>query len=134
MNELIICSGPVIIKDGKVLLIKEKKGNEITPWFFPGGKVEKTDESLEETCKREAREEVGLNIKIIKQLPTLDDKDKDGNKIKLVHYLCSASGTIKPGPTIVEWNWFDINNLPDNCANNVCEIVSNLNNTNAYGH
>jgi len=120
--DLIICSGPVIIEDNKVLLIKEKKGENITPWLFPGGKVEDTDKDLESACARETKEEVGCDIEIIKQLETLNDT-VNNTEVILHHFLCKRIGKIIPGETIVEWNWFDINNIPDDCADNVVQII-----------
>jgi 8-oxo-dGTP diphosphatase len=122
IEEAIICSGPVIIENSKVLLIKEQKSYGITPWFFPGGKIE-GNETSEEACIRETREEVGLNIKILKQLPTLTDYDNKGNKLILFHFLAKANGQITPGPTIAQWNWFDIKHLPTDCAQNVKKII-----------
>lgn len=118
----IICSGPVIIENSKVLLIKETKSYGITPWFFPGGKIE-GNETYEQACIRETREEVGLNIKILKQLPTLTDYDNKGKKLILVHFLAKASGQITPGSTIIKWGWFDVEHLPNDCAKNVREII-----------
>lgn len=122
----IICSGPVIIENEKVLLIKEKKMGGITPWFFPGGKI-KTGENLEQACGRETKEEIGVEIEIIGQLETLTDSghDQTDNEIILYHFLAKRSGAIKPGPTITEWGWYDINNLPDDCADNVKQIINN---------
>lgn len=122
----IICSGPVIIEDNKVLLIKEKKGDKITPWFFPGGKVENSDKNLEDTCRRETKEEIGTEIEIIKKLKTLEDTTEDNKKVILHHYLAKRTGDIIPGETIIEWDWFDINNLPNDCAENVYQIISDL--------
>lgn len=124
-NQRIICSGPVIIEDNKVLLVKEQKSYGITPWLFPGGKAEPGETNPIETCKREVKEELGIEIDIIKQLPTLEASSWRGlNKIyTLYHYLAKRIGDIKPGDDIVEWNWFDINNLPADCNSNVYKII-----------
>ncbi|OGH74080.1 MAG: hypothetical protein A3C90_02215 [Candidatus Magasanikbacteria bacterium RIFCSPHIGHO2_02_FULL_51_14] len=119
----IIVSGPVIIEDGKVLLNKEKKGDKIGPWFFPGGIVEESDASLEAACKREAKEELGIDLEIIKQMRTTYRTISDSAKVTLHHFLAQRTGDIIPGDITVEWGWFDINNLPDNCAPNVYEIL-----------
>lgn len=122
-NNSIIASGPVIIEDGKVLLNKEIKESGITPWFFPGGEVEDFDKSLVEACKREAKEEVGIDVEIIRPLDTLLHKKSDGSVVILVHYLAKRIGEIKKGDNIAEVAWHDINNLPEDCANNVKEII-----------
>ena len=55
----IIAAGPVIIENEKVLLNKEQKDYGITRWLFPGGKKE-NNETPEETCTREVKEEIGF--------------------------------------------------------------------------
>lgn len=52
--------GCIVIKDNKVLLIKQVTGN----WGFPKGHVEK-DETEYETALREVKEETNLDVKII---------------------------------------------------------------------
>lgn len=129
----IVAAGPVIIEDGKVLLnreIKHNQDNKESKFFmFPGGTVEDFEPDLEETAKKEAKEELGINIEIIKPLRTLlvSRADNDGTAI-LVHFLAKRIGEINPGPETVEWDWFDINNLPDNCADNVYEIIEDYKN------
>lgn len=48
------------IADGKVLLAMKKRGFGAGKWNGPGGKVE-PDESIEEACRRETREETGFD-------------------------------------------------------------------------
>ena len=125
--ETIIASGPVIIENGKVLLNREiKTDGEPSPLFmFPGGTVENFYLTLEETARREVKEEMGIEIEIIKSLRTLIVKRPDKDRLAvLVHYLAKRIGEIKPGPETVEWDWFDINNLPDNCTENVKIIIN----------
>lgn len=118
-----IASGPVIIEADKVLLNKEKKGWGTTPWMFPGGEVEDFDKTLEEACQREVGEEMSIQVEIIKPLkPIMFYKDR--KVILLIHYLAKRIGEIKPGKDIVEWDWFDINNLPEDCAPNVYEVIN----------
>lgn len=123
--ETIIASGPVIIENNKVLLNKEKKDYGITNWLFPGGKAEEGETDLEAICRREVKEEMGIEIEIIKQLKTIE-REKDGKKYILHHYLAERFSEIKPGKGVVEWDWHDINNLPTDCAPNVYEIIEDL--------
>jgi len=111
------------LKNRKVLLDREKKSSGITPWVFPGGEVEAFDKSLEETCAREVKEELGIEIEIIKPLkPIL--LYKNNKVIILIHYLAKRIGEITPGDDIAEWNWFPIDNLPENTMANVIEVIS----------
>jgi len=124
----IVASGPVIIENGKVLLNQEKKPYGSSLFMFPGGMVENFDLPLEETCHREVKEEMGIDVKIIRPLPTMIVKrpDTEDQYAILVHFLAERIGEINPGPETIAWDWFDINNLPDNCAPNVYEIIKGL--------
>lgn len=124
----IIASGPVIIENKKVLLNKERKDYGITPWLFPGGKAEEGETNLETICRREVKEEMGIEIEIIKQLHTIEaidffDKNK---KYILHHFLAKRIGDITIGDDVVEYGWFDINNLPADCSPNVYEIIADF--------
>lgn len=119
-KEIVIVSGPVIIEDNKVLL--NKHGND-NFWKFCGGRVEDFSElSLEEHAKREVKEEMGIDIEIIKPLKPIM-VEVDGKLVILIHYLANRVGEIKPGPDIKEWKWFDIGNLPPDCAPNIRPII-----------
>lgn len=57
-------SGCVIINEGRILLLLKKKHNH---YELPGGKFEE-GETIEETALREAREEIGCEVKLIKYI------------------------------------------------------------------
>ena len=60
----------IIIKDNKLLVFfrrKKKNGKEIIYYAIPGGHLE-DGETLEETCIREIKEELNLDIEIIDYL------------------------------------------------------------------
>lgn len=121
----IIVSGPVIIEEGKVLLNKEKKESGITPWLFPGGTVESFDISLQDTCKREVKEEMGIDIEILAPLMPILHTD-NGRLVILIHFLAQRIGEVTPGENIVEWAWHDIKDLPPDCAPNVSEVINDI--------
>jgi len=50
----------VIIHEGKLLLVNTRTSRK---WFFPGGGVE-IGETLEETVKREVKEETGIEVEV----------------------------------------------------------------------
>ncbi len=116
---IIVASGPVIIEDGKVLL--NKHGDD-SFWKFVGGRAEQTDISLEEVAKREVMEEMGLAVDIIRPLKPMmiDMPDK---VVILIHYLATRKGEITPGADIREWEWFDVHNLPADCAPNIAPVI-----------
>lgn len=124
----IIASGPVILENGQILLNRERKTDgSISSWMFPGGEVENFDQSLEDACRREVKEEMGIEVEIIKPLRTIMIKQND-RVIILVHFLAKRVGEIKPGPDTAQWDWHDINNLPADCAPNVHQIIQDIKN------
>ncbi|MES2630822.1 MAG: NUDIX hydrolase [Patescibacteria group bacterium] len=69
MSELRHIALGVIVKDGKVLVVRRQKterglNNETLTWVFPGGKVE-DNETVLESVVREVLEETGYNVKTI---------------------------------------------------------------------
>lgn len=121
MLKIIIASGPVIVENNKVLL--NKHGDDDF-WKFCGGRVEDFEIDLEETAKREVKEEMGLEIEILNDLPYFfyTKKEKDGEKISvvLVHFLAKRLSEIKPDDDIKEWAWLDLDSLEkENLAPNV---------------
>ncbi|MDI6781250.1 MAG: NUDIX hydrolase [bacterium] len=51
-----------ILKDGKILMVRHKKGDK-KYWLLPGGRIE-YGETMIETLKREMIEETGLKINV----------------------------------------------------------------------
>ncbi|MDD5012247.1 MAG: NUDIX hydrolase [Candidatus Nanoarchaeia archaeon] len=84
----IIASGPVIVCDNRLLVTLDKKDNF---YKLPGGTVKGKD-SLEETCRRELKEETGFECRILKKLHTMklnkNPSTKEKMKIELHHYKC----------------------------------------------
>jgi 8-oxo-dGTP diphosphatase len=109
----IIASGPVIIEQGNLLVVKEDKDNF---YKLPGGTVEQ-GEDLEETCHREVKEEIGGEIDIIKALsPDILWKNPRTDEemcVVLIHYLAELKnkGEIKPIPPIKEILWLDVEEI-----------------------
>ena len=124
-NNVVIASGPVIIKDNKVLL---NKHGESDLWKFPGGDITQAAGSLEEWTAKKVKEEMGLVIKITKPLKPMVLWQED-EVIILIHYLAeSVSEEIKPAKYIKEYDWLDIDNLPDDCSPNIKPIIDEYKN------
>ena len=83
MQKIIIVSGPVIVENGKVLLCKH---GDTSFWKFCGGQVENFDTDLIENTKREAKEEVGLEIEIIDKIPFIfySRQEKSGKIVDII--------------------------------------------------
>ncbi len=86
----------VISRNGKFLIAKRTPDNKIQPgkWEFPGGKIE-NGETAEDALKREIKEELGIEIEIMKKLITVDVAHS-GNEYKLICFLARhTSGEAK---------------------------------------
>jgi 8-oxo-dGTP pyrophosphatase MutT (NUDIX family) len=134
MFKTMVASGPVIIqkRDGKLCTLLVKHGNKPVnklKWKFCGGKLLK-GMSLKENAIREAKEEIGVNVKIIGELPTMalwQEKPESGKEIPdliiLVHYLAEINKEPVKGREILAIRWFAINDLPKDCATNIGPII-----------
>lgn len=93
MKEL-IASGPVIIRDGKLLVTKDQKDDF---YKIPGGTLEE-GESLEGCALREFPQETGFKCKLIRKLSTMELTKRPGKgekiKISLHHYLAELISPI----------------------------------------
>jgi len=113
----------VIIQDNRILTIKRTKPEELF-WCCPGGEVE-VGESKEIALKREIKEELGVEIKILKLLTELASQKPETKGQLEYFYLCEivggdlGSGT---GPEYqkdsgyvgrYELEWLSIIDLPD---------------------
>lgn len=80
---------------GGIVLIERK--NEPHGWALPGGFAE-YGESLEQTAIREAREETGLNIRLVGQLHTYSEPGRDPRlHTTSTVFIATAEGEPKAG-------------------------------------
>jgi len=129
MQNIIIASGPVIVENNKVLLVKHNDDF----YKFCGGKTEKT-ENLLKAAKREAKEELGIKIEAVNNIPFIMYSKKEINKkefdVILVHYLSKIidNKEIKPGKDITEYIWLDLDRLENyNLAPNIIPALKHFN-------
>ncbi len=126
-KKIIIASGPVIVEEGAVLL---NKHGDTAFWKFCGGKVEDYNFDLIENAKREAKEEMGIEINILNNEPFITFTRKETQEgmvdIILAHFLAERVGEIKPGADIREWAWHKLENLPDDLGPNIIPALKHF--------
>lgn len=127
MSRIIIASGPVIVEGRKILV---NKHGDTAFWKFCGGRVEDFDQTLWEAAKREAKEEVGVDLEILDPVPfvmhTSKHTDQGPVDAILVHFLARRIGEAKPGPDIREIAWLDIDALPDDIGPNILPALKHF--------
>ena len=90
----LVSVGGVVIRGGRVVLIR--RGNEPRKgeWSIPGGKLE-LGETLAEGVRREVREETGLDVEVVGLIEALERvyRDAEGRvrfHYVILDYLCRA--------------------------------------------
>jgi 8-oxo-dGTP diphosphatase len=77
--------GGVVVRDGRVLLIRRGKEPLYGRWVVPGGTVE-LGETLEGALVREMEEETGLRVEPLEVLTVFDRIQREGERV-LYHYV-----------------------------------------------
>ena len=106
----------VIISGNKVLLIQRGVEPNKGFWGTPGGYVN-WDESLEETVRREVKEETDLDITNLTLVGVYSSPSRHPKQVINVVYLIEvADGKVKHGDDAMDAKWFDLDNLPTEMA------------------
>jgi mutator protein MutT len=91
----VIGVGAVIVKDGKVLIVKRAHEPRKGEWSLPGGRVE-LGETLVEATRREIKEETGLDVEVGALVELFDRVHRDAERVRyhfvIADYLCTCSG------------------------------------------
>jgi 8-oxo-dGTP diphosphatase len=78
----------IIENNGKILCAQRSEKMKLPlKWEFPGGKIEER-ESLKACLKREIREELGIEIDILEQLPSFEHSYSADFSIELFPFRC----------------------------------------------
>lgn len=101
----------IIETPGGIVLIRRK--NPPHGWALPGGFVD-YGESVEHAAKREALEETGLDVTLVRQFHTYSDPARDPRHHTVsVVFLATATSTPVGGDDAAEARVFAPDNLPE---------------------
>lgn len=104
-----VVAGVVIKKDGKYLLLQEKQPKAYMLWNFPAGKVD-IGESFEQAAIREAKEESGYDVELIKKIDIFQAKSTDATKHAFEAKI--KGGELKfPEDEILDAKWFTLDEI-----------------------
>ncbi|MEM5801367.1 MAG: NUDIX hydrolase [Candidatus Aenigmatarchaeota archaeon] len=105
---IMVASDVIVQNKGKILI--EKRGSEPFKGLFclPGGRWEE-GERIEETAKREVKEEAGIDIEIKDILGVYSDPKRDprGHTLTVVFIADAKSEEIKAGSDAAEVFWIE---------------------------
>ncbi|MBI4215009.1 NUDIX domain-containing protein [archaeon] len=117
IQKFLIVVRAAIVKDGKVVLVRkhaERPHPLAGKWATPGGILEK-GETPEACCEREALEETGLCVRVVKPLDVTIKYEQEANTpswfvkapIVLCGYGCEyISGRLRAGDDVDQARWF----------------------------
>jgi 8-oxo-dGTP diphosphatase len=116
---------PVIVRGGMVLLQKRSFGMFRGYWVLPGGRVDKGEDTWN-ACIREAREETGLKVSIVRMIGFYDDPGRDPEKHAVsMAFLCRPlGGRLRKSGEATEIKWFPMDRLPDKLGFDHGKIIS----------
>ncbi len=114
-----VVAGAVIKKDNKYLLVQEKWEKVYGLWNFPAGRVDVGD-TIEETAIKEAREETGFEVELIRKIgihqETATEAVKHAFEVRII------GGELKFSPEeLLDAKWFtfeEIKNMKDKLRSN----------------
>jgi len=100
-------AGAVIVVDGRVLVLRRADRDE---WVLPKGHLE-PGEQPEDAALREAREETGLEVRLVAPLGSTQFKFRMGRRAhhKVVDWFAAerVAGEIRLEPLFAEWRLLD---------------------------
>ncbi|MGO3518255.1 MAG: NUDIX domain-containing protein [Acetobacter cibinongensis] len=107
--------GAVILRAGKMLLVKRKRSPEAGYWGLPGGKVDPY-ETVPQAVAREIAEEVALTITPAKLLCVVDQIDQE----QALHWVapvylvedCEGEPVVQEPEALAAAAWFALDALP----------------------
>ena len=103
----------VIVYDGKLVLIRRKNPPFEGHFALPGGFVE-LGETVETAAVREAKEETGLDVELIRLLGVYSEPSRDprGHTVSVI-FLAAGKGKLKAGSDASDTGLFGINEIPE---------------------
>lgn len=110
-QKVLVVVGVVIKQNDKYLLIQEKKQIAYGLWNFPAGRVD-VGETIKQAAVREAKEEVGYGVKLIREICvvhySIDEPVKHAFEAKII------SGNLSfPKDEILDAKWFSFEEILD---------------------
>jgi ADP-ribose pyrophosphatase YjhB (NUDIX family) len=101
----------IIECESEIVMIKRK--NPPVGWALPGGFVD-YGETLESAAVREAREETGLDVELVRQFHTYSAPDRDPRQHTITTvYIARATGKPLGGDDAAEARLFSRDRLPE---------------------
>ena len=109
----LVGTGALILKNGKLLLVKRGAQPGFGKWSVPGGLVE-LGEKVQDAMMREVKEEVGFDVEAVKLTDVADTITLDSNGRVQYHFVVVnflariVGGELKTATDILEARWVPV--------------------------
>lgn len=136
--------GILVMKDGQILLghrndDADKASSALHgegTWTMPGGKLH-FGESFEQGCRRELLEETGITVELsdLKLISLANDMAGGDAHFVTAGFLASkfkGKPRIMEPDEIIEWRWFEIDEIPENLFPPSRKVLKNYLNETIY--
>lgn len=110
--EIVLVVSVSIMRDGKVLMVKENKPAVRNKWNFPGGRIEQGEHILE-AARREAKEETGYDIELTGTTGIYNFNSDTNHQVIMFHFIGETVGGILQidGSEIMDCAWITASEL-----------------------
>lgn len=106
-----VVAGVVLKKDNKYLLLQEKQPKAYMQWNFPAGRVD-VGESLVDAARREAKEESGYDVELIREIKIYHDSAT--SVVKHIYEANIVGGELNfPEDEILDAKWLTFDEIKD---------------------
>jgi ADP-ribose pyrophosphatase YjhB (NUDIX family) len=117
------CAGALVMRDGRLLLMRRANEPWLDRWDIPGGFCEPGEHPIE-TAVREAREECGLDVEVtgflglwLDRYPNPADADRPTTTLNAYYHATAGAQVSHPdGEETIELAWFEPDALPEEIA------------------
>lgn len=106
-----VVAGVVLEKDGAYLLVQEGSPKAYGLWNFPAGRVDVGD-TIEGTAIREAKEESGYDVELIRKLDIFQDSVDEPPKHAFFARIIGG-GLAYPKDEILDARWFFVQEIKE---------------------
>ena len=119
-----LATDAIIIKNNRIVLIKRKYNPYKNYYAFPGGHLN-INETFEEACVREVREETSLKVRIRRLVNVYSSPKRypGCNTISACYECAALSGYLKGGDDAAEAHWVSLSKLPKKMAFDHAQMI-----------
>ena len=99
------CAGAVVLDQGRLLVIRRGQEPGRGLWSVPGGRCLPGEEPAA-ACTREALEETGLLVNVVRRLGDVERSGPAGVRYLITDYLCTAvGGVLRAADDAIDARW-----------------------------